>query len=179
MFSLKTPTGEWGDDKRDVRSWKGALGRKDVGRLAARSASWICIPTLVVAVYDARVVICATNEAGLHARMLGKGNCQGAKGMQVHHCPCLTQTMGQRSKMEVVAKGSVKEGVYSLRRCWGRSRQSAGLSGPVRQDLGKYAERGCSKKAMFLRESVDGALHLETKTGRFQTSHRTDGGRVN
>ena len=166
-----------GEDKRDVRLWKGALGKKDVERLSAICASWICIPILpVVAVYDVCVVISATNEAGLHARMEGEGNCQGAKGMQAHHCPCLTQTMGQMSKMGGVAKGSAKEGAYSLRRSWGTSRQSAGMSGLARQDLGKYAERGCSKETMGLRECVEGVLHLETKSGRFRRGHRTGSG---
>lgn len=78
--------------------------------------------------------------------------------------------------MEGVAKGSAKEGAYSLRRSWGTSRQSAGMSGLVKQDLGKYAERDCSKETKCLRECVDGALHLETKSGRFRRGHRTGGG---
>jgi hypothetical protein len=81
--------------------------------------------------------------------------------------------------MEGVAKGSAKEGVYSLRRSLGTSRQSAGMLGLARQDLGKYAERGCSRETMCLRECVDGALHLETKSGRFRRGHRTESeGRV-
>lgn len=81
--------------------------------------------------------------------------------------------MVQRSKMEGVGKESVKEGGYSLRRSWGTSLQSAGMSGLVRQDLGGYAERGCSRETMCLRESVDGALRLETKSGQFRMGHRS------
>jgi hypothetical protein len=84
--------------------------------------------------------------------------------------------MGQKSKMEGVAKGNVKEGANSLRRSWGSSRQSAGMLGLVRQDLGKYAERGCPGERMDLRECLDGALHLETKSERFRRGHGTGRG---
>lgn len=82
--------------------------------------------------------------------------------------------------MEGVAKGNVKEEVCSLRRCWGTFRQRAGLSGLVGQDLGKYSERGCSRKTMCLRESMDEALlHLGTKIGYSPRSHRIgSGGKV-
>jgi hypothetical protein len=58
------------------------------------------------------------------------------------------------------------------------SRQRAGLSSLVRRDLGISAERGRSRKMVCLSERrVDGALQqLETKSGRFQTGHRTGGG---
>jgi hypothetical protein len=166
---LKTHTGTW-KDKRDVRSWKGALGRKGVGRLSARRAPRICISTLrVLAVHDVRVAVAATNEAGLHASMW-KGKCQGAEGIQVHRYLCLTQRTGQ-SSMEGEVKGSVKETAYSLRTSWGTSRRRVGLSNLRGREVGKGVWQS-SRRMVCLSEGVSG-LHRETNRGCFQRGHRT------
>jgi hypothetical protein len=114
------------------------------------------------------VAVAATNEAGHHASMR-ESRGRGAKGTQAHHYPYLTQTTGQ-SRMEGVGKGCVKEVAYSLRTSWGTFQQRAGLSCPVRREVGE----GVVEMLVCLNESVGGTLHLETS---FQTGHRAVSGR--